>query len=91
MSARIWYRTAAAFGVTAIACRVAGYVTAQNTGIEGAYFDRAIGAPAYAAVFETGGWPWWLPDILVGAAAAFAMSALVVAFVARRSAPRRID
>lgn len=86
MSARISYRTAAAFAVAAVASLIASYVTFQSGGIEGAYFSRDVEAPAYASTTSEWWYPW-LGYSLFGACIAFGICAIVVALLARR----RID
>jgi hypothetical protein len=79
------YRLAGAFGALAIASLVAALALPPSCGIEGAYFDRSIKAPYDAGgVFITGGGLCWAPDLLAGAAAAFAICAIAVAVVGRR-------
>jgi hypothetical protein len=59
----------------------------SSCGIEGAYFDRSPEAPgAVGSVTETG--LCWAPDVLVGAAAAFAISAATLALLAWRVSRR---
>lgn len=86
MRVRTWYRTATAFAGTAVASLIGSYVALRNSGIEGAYFSRNSGAPAYAGTFTADGNPW-LGYALLGGGIAFTIAALVVALLARR----RID
>jgi hypothetical protein len=87
---RGWIAIAAQLG-TGAACAVAWYETSSRTGIEGAYFSRAVGAPA-VAVYTTGT-PAWVIDALGGAAltllAAAVATAVVLAWARRCSAVAR--
>jgi hypothetical protein len=90
------YQLAAAFALAAIACCVVAYLRRHhlnfdNFGIEGAYFNRSVGAPAYAGVFSGKGnalSPFHPLDsyLWLGAGIAFALSGLAVAVAGRRAA-----
>jgi hypothetical protein len=95
--ARRLYVSAAAFALSAVACAVVAFLRRHSlgdavAGIEGAYFNRSVGAPAYAGVFSS----WengtvfdpFHPlnaDLWLGAALAFALVAAVLAAVTRRA------
>jgi hypothetical protein len=82
-------RTAAAFMALGAAAAVAAFALPSSCGIEGAYFDRSVEAPrAVGNVFLFGEGVCWTPDVLLGAAAAFAISAAVLAVLAWRLSRR---
>jgi hypothetical protein len=76
-------RTAAVvqFGV-AVACLLAAYLVDRNSWIEGAYFNRSVGARPYAAVFTGETWP---QDALAGAGIILILTAAVTALIAQRN------
>jgi hypothetical protein len=65
----------------------AAFLAPWHGGIEGAYFDRSVGAPALAGYVEAGG-AWWVPIALLGAGAALVLCAAVLAALARRFSRR---
>jgi hypothetical protein len=70
-------------GVLAGAAALCAVLLPSSCGIEGAYFDPSTDAPAAAgSVAATG--PCWAPDVLLGAAGAFAISAGALALLAWR-------
>jgi hypothetical protein len=82
---RVLLTTAAAFLVLAIAAGLAAVLPPTTCGIEGAYFDRSVEAPARAGSFVIGDNAiCWVPDVFVGAAAAFAICALTLALIGLR-------
>jgi hypothetical protein len=79
------WRTAAAFAALAAAAIVAAILLPSSCGIEGAYFDRAIGAPkSVGSIVISRYGVCWVPDVLIGAAAAFAVSAAVLVVIGIR-------
>jgi hypothetical protein len=75
-----WTALALAALVAAAACGVVAGVQHDNCTIEGAYFNRSVGAPAYAGVFENDcdGFSLSNPNLWLGAAVAFAVMGLAV-------------
>jgi hypothetical protein len=86
----IWRVLGLTLLLAAIACGVVAAVTWEDVPIEGAYFNRSIGAPAYSGVFSESNFE--ASRILLGAAVALAVAGilvLVVSFIqSRRRAPR---
>jgi hypothetical protein len=82
-------RTAAAFGALALAAVAAAVFLPSSCGIEGAYFDRSTDAPravGNVVISESG--LCWAPDVLVGAAAAFAICAVALVVLGWRFSRR---
>jgi hypothetical protein len=78
-------KAAAGFGLLAAACVIAAVLLPASCGIEGAYFNRSTDAPAAAGnVVISGYGVCWAPDFLLGAAAAFAIAAAVMAALSWR-------
>lgn len=75
-----------AIGVAAIA---AAYLAPWSGGIEGAYFNRSVDAPALAGYLDGSG-AWWAPSALLGAGVALVLCSAVLAALARRFS-RRAD
>jgi hypothetical protein len=75
--------------VAAVVCGVVSAITWEDIGIEGAYLNRSVGAPAYSGVFSyngnTGGRFFLGAAIGLGVAAALVL--VVSLSVARRPAP----
>jgi hypothetical protein len=65
----------------------AAYLAPWSGGIEGAYFNRSVGAPALAGSVDVGG-AWWVPSALLGAGVALVLCAAVLAALARRFSRR---
>jgi hypothetical protein len=65
----------------------AAYLAPWPGGIEGAYFDRSVDAPALAGYLDAGG-AWWVPSALAGAGAALVLCAAVLAALTRRFSRR---
>jgi hypothetical protein len=86
-----WRLLAALLFLAAVACAVIAAATWQDMGIEGAYLNRSIGAPAYAGVVSTWGDTNEVQRILLGAAIGLGVSSVLVLATAliraRRPAP----
>ena len=85
-----WGASALAAWAAAIACAVVAYLNrhVDASGIEGVYFNRSTGAPAYAETFSGNSFdPFRLsnPYLWLGAAAAFALVGVAILVVARLS------
>ena len=79
------WRTAAAFAALAGAAIAAAIFLPSSCGIEGAYFDRSIGAPkAVGSILISRHAVCWVPDVLLGGAAAFATCSAVLLALAWR-------
>lgn len=82
---RLLWTTAGVFGALAAAAIVAAIFLPSSCGIEGAYFDRSIGAPSSVGSIVISRYGvCWVPDVLLGAAAAFALCAVVLAVIGTR-------
>jgi hypothetical protein len=79
--------TALALGAfaAALACGAVAVIQRDECLIEGAYFNRSVGAPAYAGVFEPGctGFSLANPNLWLGAAVAFAVMSVAILAAAR--------
>ena len=75
--------TTAAVATLAFALVAASILVGNGSAIEGAYFNRSVGSPAYAAVFSGS---TWKQDALLGAGLALMLVAAVLAFVVGRAA-----
>jgi hypothetical protein len=75
---------AAGFTALALAAAVAAIALPASCGIEGAYFDRSVSAPASVGAFALDTGICWVPEVLGGAAAAFALCAVTTALIAWR-------
>jgi hypothetical protein len=80
-----WSALALAALVAAAACGVVAALQDDNCGIEGAYFNRSVGAPAYAGFFHSDceGFSISNPNLWLGAAVAFAVMGLAVLVLSR--------
>jgi hypothetical protein len=65
----------------------AAYLAPWGGGIEGAYFDRSVAAPAMAGYVNAWG-AWWVPSALLGAGVALVLCAAVLAALTRRFSRR---
>jgi hypothetical protein len=87
-----WTALALAALVAAAACGIVAAVQLHKhyCSIEGAYFNRSVGAPAYAGVFKSdcGGFSLSNPNLWLGAAVAFALMGLLVLVLTRLRRPR---
>jgi hypothetical protein len=94
-----WTAAGLAIELAAAACALAAYLlrdfdVGEGPEIEGAYFNRSEGAPAYAGVFEDDiGWfdPFSFsnPYLWLGAAVAFALAGAAILVMARLGGPAR--
>ena len=84
-----WRKLAVLLVVAAAACAVVSALTWEDFGIEGAYINRSVDAPADSAVFSSYG-DLTRPRILLGVAIGLALAAVLILAVsiwqARRSA-----
>ena len=78
--------TTAGAATLAFVLVAAGMFVGNRTAIEGAYFTRSVGSPAYAGVFSGS---TWKQDALLGAGLALMLVAAVLAVVAARAADER--
>jgi hypothetical protein len=76
-----WHRLALVLFVAAVGCGIASALTWHDTGIEGAYLNRSVGAPTYAGVFSYEDNA--TAQILLGVAIGLAVAAVLVAVLAR--------
>jgi hypothetical protein len=65
----------------------AAYLAPWGGGIEGAYFNRSVGAPAFAGYVNAWG-AWWVPSALLGAGVALVLCAALLAGLTRRFSRR---
>jgi hypothetical protein len=86
-----WTALALAALVAATACGIVAALERHNHSctIEGAYFERSVGAPAYAGVFNSdcNGFSTSNPNLWLGAAVAFALMGLLVLVLTRLRRP----
>ena len=83
-----WRVLAALLLLAAIVCGVIAAATWDDFGIEGAYLNRSIGAPAYSGVVSAWGTSD-APRILLGVAIGLAVAAVSIMAVSLLQARRR--
>src|SRR3954447_17931612 len=84
-----WHVLAALLFVAAAVCAVIAAATWQDAGVEGAYLNRTIGAPAYSGVFSSWSDPNEAQRILLGVAIGLGVASLLVLATALIRARRR--
>jgi len=88
VSRRRLYQLATGLVILALVALVAGYLRRNAVGIEGAYFNRSVGAPAYAGVLNQGFW-LFRTDVLYGISVGLALAALATSALAFRTTDSR--